>query len=152
MIFEFSTLYFPESVRLYNGTDRCSGRVEVFHDGQWGKVCNNQWSHEAAEVVCKELNCGAPKHFQEKFNYGDSYLKSVAAQCSSSVTSISQCTLQDYGGTCKGASLSCAGETRNIWQRTHAECKKKIFFPQADITNIFGNKIIISSYYRKSII
>lgn len=111
MVFEFSTLYFPESVRLYNGTDRCSGRVEVFHDGQWGKVCNHQWSPEAAEVVCKELNCGVPKRFQETFNYGDSQLKGVTARCSGSVTSLSQCTLQDYGGTCEAASLSCAGET-----------------------------------------
>lgn len=116
--FEFSTLCFPESVRLYNGTDRCSGRVEVFHDDQWGKVCNNQWNQEAAEVVCKELNCGAPKSFQEKFNYGDSYLKGVTLQCSGSVTSVSQCTLQEYGGTCEGASLSCTGETHLMWQRT----------------------------------
>ncbi|CAG09101.1 unnamed protein product, partial [Tetraodon nigroviridis] len=97
------------SVRLYNGTDRCSGRVEVYHDGQWGKVCNNQWNQETAKVVCKELNCGVPKPIQGPINYGESNLKGVTAQCSGSVTSVSQCTLQDYGGTCEGVSLSCAG-------------------------------------------
>lgn len=146
MVFGFLTLYFPESVRLYNGTDRCSGRVEVYHDGQWGKVCNHQWSQEVAEVVCKELNCGAPKRFQEQFNFGDTHLKGVTAQCSGSVTSISQCTLQDYRGSCEGASLSCAGEKHYMWQRTHPECKKSFFFPWAHITNIFGNAVFISSY------
>lgn len=107
----FVKTYFPESVRLYNGTGRCSGRVEVYHDGQWGKVCRNQWNHEIAEMVCKELNCGAPTSFQEKFSYGDSYLRGVTVSCSSSVASMSQCNFQDYGGTCEGVSLSCAGET-----------------------------------------
>lgn len=114
-VFEFYTLYFSESVRLYNGTDRCSGRVEVFHDGQWGKVCNNEWSHETAKLVCMELNCGVPKPLQENFNYGDSSLKGVTARCSGLVTSVSECTLQEYGGTCEGVSLSCAGETHLIW-------------------------------------
>ncbi|XP_056872005.1 scavenger receptor cysteine-rich type 1 protein M130-like [Takifugu flavidus] len=106
---EDASVICSESVRLYNGTGRCSGRVEVYHDGEWGKICNNHWSHETAEMVCKELNCGAPKSFQEKFNYGDSNRRGVTATCSGSVTSISQCTLQHYGGTCEGVSLSCAG-------------------------------------------
>lgn len=27
----------------------------MYHNGQWGTICDENWSHEAAEVVCKEL-------------------------------------------------------------------------------------------------
>ncbi|KAK9531642.1 hypothetical protein VZT92_011053 [Zoarces viviparus] len=105
---EDASVVCSESVRLLNGTDRCSGRVEVFHDGQWGKMCNN-WGNEEAAMVCQELSCGLPKKSQEIFHFGDSGLRGYTSRCSGNVSSISQCTLQEYTGICEGASLSCAG-------------------------------------------
>ncbi|XP_075939995.1 scavenger receptor cysteine-rich type 1 protein M130-like [Anarhichas minor] len=104
---EDASVVCSESVRLINGTDRCSGRVEVFHDGQWGKMCNN-WGNVEAAVVCQELSCGLPKQSQEIFHFGDSGLRGYTSRCSGNVSSISQCTLQEYTGRCEGASLSCA--------------------------------------------
>ncbi|XP_031177501.1 scavenger receptor cysteine-rich type 1 protein M130-like isoform X1 [Sander lucioperca] len=97
-----------DSVRLFNGTDRCSGRLEIFHNGQWGKICNN-WGNKDAAVVCKELNCGPPKPPQESLNFGDGGLRAYTSRCSGNVTSISQCTLQELTGRCEGVSLSCGG-------------------------------------------
>ncbi|CAI8008780.1 Deleted in malignant brain tumors 1 protein, partial [Geodia barretti] len=42
-------------VRLVNGNTEGEGRVEVFHRGSWGTVCDDHWSEIDANIVCQEL-------------------------------------------------------------------------------------------------
>ena len=42
-------------VRLVRGSGDHEGRVEIFHDGRWGTVCNVLWNRDDAYVVCRQL-------------------------------------------------------------------------------------------------
>ncbi|XP_071886437.1 scavenger receptor cysteine-rich type 1 protein M130-like [Anas platyrhynchos] len=47
-----------EKIRAVGGKDGCSGRVEIWHRGTWGTLCDNAWDMRDAEVACRQLGCG----------------------------------------------------------------------------------------------
>ncbi|XP_077978778.1 scavenger receptor cysteine-rich domain-containing protein DMBT1-like [Glandiceps talaboti] len=47
----------PEGITyLKHGTESYEGRLEIYHDSQWGTICSNEWSINDAYVACRELN------------------------------------------------------------------------------------------------
>ncbi|XP_055008645.1 LOW QUALITY PROTEIN: deleted in malignant brain tumors 1 protein-like [Boleophthalmus pectinirostris] len=52
-----------ESVRLVSGSGLCSGSVQIW-DGSWTGVCDGDLDQRGAEVLCRELGCGAPSLLQ----------------------------------------------------------------------------------------
>lgn len=44
-----------EIVRLAGGLTLNSGRVELYNNGSWGTVCDDNWGYEEASVICRQL-------------------------------------------------------------------------------------------------
>lgn len=42
-------------VRLFGGAHELEGRVEIYHDGRWGAVCDDNFDDFEAKVVCRQL-------------------------------------------------------------------------------------------------
>ncbi|KAK0146761.1 Antigen WC1.1 [Merluccius polli] len=118
-IVHFISLIDGNHVRLLDGEDECSGRVEVLSHSQWGTVCDHGWDLREANVVCLELGCGLAQTALHGAAFGpgsgEIWLRHV--QCSGHEASLLRCAtvlhssaphcthLDDAGVRCSGTLL-----------------------------------------------
>ncbi|XP_071505154.1 neurotrypsin-like [Diadema antillarum] len=87
-------------IRLLGGTVAGEGRVEIYHNGEWGTVCDDRWDINDAAVVCRQLGyreaSGAPgsAYFGRGNTTQTIWLDEVA--CSGSEQRLSDCQFDGW--------------------------------------------------------
>ncbi|KAM8769178.1 scavenger receptor cysteine-rich domain-containing protein DMBT1-like [Acanthopagrus schlegelii] len=142
---DFLKITCTDSIRLVNGNSLCSGRLEVKSNQRWSSVCEDDFDQQDAEVVCRELGCGAPSVLQgalygeveapmwtSEFQCGGH--ESALLDCRTSGSDRNTCSPGEAVGlTCSepdivrlvGGSSSCAGELEvkqhGVWRKVDEE-------------------------------
>ena len=87
------------AVRLVGGKHESEGRLEVFHDGEWGTVCDNRFRYQSADVVCRELGYEQAQSIRSNSYYGrgtgNVWMDRV--KCSGTEASLVQCPHNGWG-------------------------------------------------------
>ncbi|XP_064597472.1 deleted in malignant brain tumors 1 protein-like [Liolophura sinensis] len=88
-------------LRLVNGTQRAnslSGRLEVFHDNNWGTVCDDSFSAREARVVCSILEYSQGVELTSAyFGQGNGTIWLDDVRCLGNESDISLCYNRGWG-------------------------------------------------------
>lgn len=104
------------SVRLVDGNDQYSGRVEFYYSGSWGTVCDDAFGLEEGKVICQQLfgtsvnNTFAGAYYGQ--GSGPIYLDDLA--CSGSESALGNCQMTQYTTTWSWSSWSYVPTPTNV--------------------------------------
>ncbi|XP_032446824.1 scavenger receptor cysteine-rich type 1 protein M160-like isoform X2 [Xiphophorus hellerii] len=109
-----------DSVRLVQGTNRCSGRLEVKTDQSWSSVCEKDFDLQDAEVVCREIGCGPPSaHQGALYGEAEAPVGSREFLCEGSESALLNCSSRKSSGrnSCspgQAVGLTCSDNFRLV--------------------------------------
>lgn len=80
-----------------NGSDYTEGRLEIFHDDQWGSICDNNWFGDDATVACRQMGLGNVEYAYQDYGPGQGPVHLDDVECHGTETNITTCQKGDWG-------------------------------------------------------
>ncbi|XP_077130313.1 scavenger receptor cysteine-rich type 1 protein M130-like [Ranitomeya variabilis] len=114
VICENSRTGLSSDFRLTNNSQTCSGRVEMMVAGKWGALCHPFWDLQAANVLCRQLQCGSAVSLPDEIHLGKSDLIwTDEFRCKGTESNLRECTNTALGKSLcpdqAAASVICSG-------------------------------------------
>ena len=88
------------SVRLVDGGSSNEGRVEVYFNNEWGRVCGDRWDDNDAKVVCRQLGLpaeNATAYVNAQLGEGTGNILLDEVQCTGSESALNECRHIGWG-------------------------------------------------------
>ena len=92
----------PLQIRLVDGHNGTSGRLEVKYHGVWGTVCDDGFDREDGEVACRMLGFEGTTpiiHKEARFNEGNGPIWIRNIHCRGNEESLEQCASPEWRPT-----------------------------------------------------
>lgn len=109
-----------DCVRLVDGTNRCSGRLEVrcnLPSKSWSTVYEHNFDQLGAEVVCRELGCGAASMIQGTlYEKVQAPLMPKVFYCAGHESTLTECdsTMEKNCSSKMAVKLTCSGRSKQF--------------------------------------
>ncbi|XP_022096135.1 uncharacterized protein LOC110982186 [Acanthaster planci] len=90
----------PKKIRLVDGETENKGRVEVYYQGEWGTVCDDEWDSDDADVVCRQLGYGqgaVRSGGSDEFGQGTYQILLDDVECSGNEGRLEDCDSSAWG-------------------------------------------------------
>jgi len=128
--------------RIIGGSSDREGRVEVFHAGDWGTVCDDHWDINDAHMVCKTLGFSGAREAKKTASYGEGsgLILLDDVNCGAGASNLDACTHPGWGthncghhedagvmcNRCEGGDSCCVGGNCGLGEGdcdNHSDCQ-----------------------------